>query len=428
MSPELPSGALALRLAVALGIGLLVGLERERRKGERPNLSAAGIRTFALVSLVGGLSAMLPGLVLFAVAAGFVSAMTVVSYFKSRDLDPGMTSEVALLTAFLLGGLAVRDPALAAGIGVIVTALLAARGALHRFVRRVLTERELHDGLVLAAAALVVLPLTPDRGLGPYAAFNPRVIWRLVVIVLGISSLGYVAIRTLGARAGLPLAGFAGGFVSSTATIGGMAARARISPALHDEAAAGAVFSTVATFVQLAVVLGLMHVATLRAVALPLSLGMAAALAYGALFAWGLARAHRREAAPHTGAGERGARPERAFDLRIAVVFALTVSGILLLTAFVTAQAGSAGLLAAAGLAGFADAHAAATSAASLAAAGRIGPAEAGFAVLLGLTTNTISKVVVTIAGGTRRFTLATVPGLFLVVAAAWIGWVLARP
>jgi len=424
MFPDLPSGVVALRLAVALGIGLLVGLERERRKDESPDVSAAGIRTFALVALLGGLSAMLPGIVVFAVAAAFVGGLAAVSYARSAQRDPGLTSEVALLTAFLLGGLALRDPALAAGIAVIVTALLAARGALHRFVRRVLTERELHDGLVLAAAALVILPLTPDRGFGPYDAFNPRTVWRLVVLVLAISALGYIAIRALGARAGLPLAGFAGGFVSSTATIGSLAARARSTPASRDEAAAGAVLSTVATIVQLGVVLGVMNVATLRVLALPLAAAALVALGYGASLAFGTARVRRRPPGPHDDEGSGG----RAFDLRAALVFAAMVSVILLLTALLTARIGTGGLLLAAGFAGFADAHAAATSAASLVSAGRIEAPWGGYAVLIGLTTNTVSKIVVAVVAGTRRFALATVPGLALVTAAAWMGWFLARP
>lgn len=430
LSGELTSGVLALRLAVALGIGLLVGLERERRKGESTTLSAAGIRTFALVALVGGLSAMLPGLVIFALAGAFVSVMTALSYVRTDAKDPGLTTEVALLTTFLLGGLAMREPALAAGIGVVVTALLAARGALHRFVRRVLSERELHDLLVFAAAALVVLPLTPDRGFGPYEVFNPRSVWRLVVVVLAIGGLGYVAIRALGPRAGLPLAGFAGGFISSTATIGSLGARARTVPALRHEATAGAVLSTVATVLQLGVVLGLTSVATLRVLALPLAAAATAAVAYGALFALVAARRRRGRA---SAAASRAAADEdvgsggHAFDLRAALLFAGLVSAILILTGLVTAWIGSRGLLLAAGLSGFADAHAAANSSASLAAAGRIEPAEAAFAVLVGMTTNTISKIIVAVAAGTRSFALATVPGLLFVVGVAWAGWLLAR-
>jgi uncharacterized membrane protein (DUF4010 family) len=417
-----------LRLAVALGIGLLIGLERERRKGRVP--AAAGIRTFALAALLGGLSALLPGMAVFAVTGAAVGALALVAYLRSSGADPGLTTEVALLVTFLLGGLALRDPTLASGVGVVVTVLLAARGWLHRFVRSVLDEDEVHDALVFAAAALVVLPLAPDRGYGPFGALNPRTLWRLAVLVMAVSGAGYVAVRILGPRAGLPLAGFAGGFVSSTATIGSMGARAHKSPRLHTAAAAGAVLSTVATVVQLGVVLAATHAGTLRAMAGPLAGAGVAALAYGGFFTWRNARAHR---GPRTGSGsskaEEGERPKgRAFDLRVALLFAAVVSAILLLAAALTQWLGRAGLVAGVAASGFADTHAAAIAVASLAAAGQVTPADAVLPILVAFTTNTVSKAVDAITTGDRAFVVATLPGLLLVVVAAWLGWLLARP
>ena len=118
-----------------------------------------------------------------------------------------------------------QQPALAAGLAVTVAVLLAARSRLHRFVRSVLTEDELQDALIFAGATLVVLPLVPDRPMGPYGALNPHSIWILVILVMAISAAGYIAVRMLGARFGLPIAGLASGFISSTATIGAMGAR-----------------------------------------------------------------------------------------------------------------------------------------------------------------------------------------------------------
>jgi uncharacterized membrane protein (DUF4010 family) len=412
-----------VRLGVALAIGLLIGLERERRKGRGPGRGPAGIRTFGLAALVGGLSALLPGVAVFVVAGAFIAALAVASYLRSRTADPGLTTEVALVATFLLGGLALRDPALASGVGVVVTVLLASRGWLHRFVRSVLTEDELHDGLVLAAAALVILPLAPDRGFGPLGALNPWKIWLLVVLVMAISGAGHVAVRVLGARAGLPLAGFAGGFVSSTATIGTMGARARKRPALGRAAAAGAVLSTVATVVQLVVVLAATNPAVLRAMTLPLVLAGAAAVAFGAAVAFRVAR-------PSHGRGQGEEEEEaksHAFDLRAALLFAAIVSVILFVSAQVTVWLGKAGTLGAAALAGFADAHAAAIAVASLAAAGSLAPTEAVLPILAAFTTNTVSKAVVAVTTGDRRFALTTLPGLALVVAGAWAGWLLAR-
>lgn len=413
MSPP-PDGLTAARaLAVALGIGLLVGLERERRKGAGRDRGPAGIRTFALASVLGGLSLLLPHPAAFAIAGVFVAAISVVGYLRTRGPDPGITTEIALVVTFLLGALAVEQPVLASGLAAAVTVLLAARDFLHRFVRHVLSENELHDALVFAAAALVVLPLLPNRGLGPWNALNPQLLWRLVVLVMAISGLGYVAVRSLGARFGLPVAGFAGGFVSSTATIGTMGARARNEPALCNAAVAGAVWSTVATVVEMAIVLSALSPDLARGMLLPLALAGLAALAYGAIAAWRNERPVAKDKAA----------PGRAFDLKVAVLFALTVSAILVASTALHVRFGGGGLFVASALAGLADAHAAAISAASLVAAGRLAPEQAVLPVLAGLTTNTASKMVVAVSTGGWTFARRTVPGLLLVTLASWLGW-----
>jgi uncharacterized membrane protein (DUF4010 family) len=404
--------ALPVRLAVSLGIGLLIGAERERRKGRGPGRAPAGIRTFALASLAGGVSLAVGGDAVLVAAVLVVGAFGAIAYLRSRAADPGLTTEVALLTTFLLGALAVREPALAAGLAVIVASLLAARTKLHRFVQRVLTEQELHDALLFGAAALVILPLTPDRAVGPLGVLNPRTLWKLAVLVMAISACGYVAQRVLGPRLGLPLSGLASGFVSSAATIGVMGQRASREPGLSRAAVAGAVLSTVATVVQMAVVLAATSRGTLMEMRAPLLLSGAAAAAYGFLFALRLRRG------PGTAAAPRG----HAFDLRISLLFAATVSVVLLVSAAVNQWLGKGGLVAAVALAGFADTHAAAISAASMVAAGKLLPQEAVLPILAGLTTNTLTKAVVAAMTGGRAFALKTIPGLLLVILAAWAG------
>src|SRR5262249_13908174 len=137
------------------------------------------------------------GELLVAVAALGVAGLSIIAYRARSREDPGFTTGIALLTALLLGALAMRQPAVAAGLGVVVAVLLAARTRVHRFVRDVLTEQELQDALLFAAAALVVLPLTPDRRIGPLATLNPRTLWKLVVLVMSISAAGYIALRAL---------------------------------------------------------------------------------------------------------------------------------------------------------------------------------------------------------------------------------------
>ena len=126
-----------LNLAVALGIGLLIGAERERRKGEGPSRSPAGIRTFTVASLAGVISFIVGGEVLLAVATAGVIILTAVAYWRAHEDDPGLTTEIALIVTALLGGLSMQQPALAAGLAVTVAVLLAARTRLHRFVGHV---------------------------------------------------------------------------------------------------------------------------------------------------------------------------------------------------------------------------------------------------------------------------------------------------
>ena len=260
-----------LNLVVALGIGLLIGAERERRKGEGPARSPAGIRTFTVASLAGAVSFIVGSETLLAIATAGVIALTAIAYWRGHDDDPGLTTEIALILTVLLGGLSTQQPALAGGLAVLVAVLLASRTRLHRFVRSVLTEEELHDILIFAGATLVVLPFIPDRSMGPYGALNPHSIWILVVLVMAISGAGYISVRLLGTKFGLPIAGLASGFISSTATIAAMGARGKAAADVMTAAVAGAVLSTVATIAQMAVVLGATSWPTLRTLSISLA-------------------------------------------------------------------------------------------------------------------------------------------------------------
>lgn len=409
--------SLAVRLAVSLGIGLLIGAERERRKGSGPGRDAAGLRTFAVTGLVGGVSLAFGGEAVLVAAALVLGALATVAYGRRRARDPGLTSEMALVATLLLGAFAVRDPALSAGLAVVTTILLASRTRLHRFVGKVLTEQELHDALLLAAAILVVLPLTPDRGLGPFGVLNPRTVWRLVIVAMLASAGGYVALRALGPRYGLPLAGFASGFVSSAATIAMMGKRAQSDPRVSGAAVAGAVLSTVATVAQMVALLAVTSPACLGELAWPLGAAGGMAVAYGAIFA---VRAARSTAAGTMATG-------RAFDLKTAAIFAAVVSSVMLGAALVDAQFGERGLAVAAAAAGFADTHSPAASVAALVASGRITASASALPILLALTANTITKAVLAAVGGGRRFALQVIPGLVLVIAGAWLAALFAR-
>lgn len=405
-----------LRLAIALGIGLLIGIERERRKGEGPARSVAGIRTFAVVALLGAVSVMLGGEILLSVVVCGVLLLVAIGYYRSTE-DPGLTTEIALLLTVLLGALAMHQPAFAAGLGAGVAILLAARSRMHHFARKVLTEGEFNDALMLAAATLVVLPLIPDRHIGPFAAINPHVAWTIVVLMMAIGAAGHIALRILGPRYGLAIAGFASGFVSSAATISSMGERARQTPALLGPAVAGAVLSTVATVVQMTALLAATSLDALRALALPLLFAGVVAVAYGALFML------RTDNQPVPEGGD----PGRAFSFPTALLFALTITGVMFISAAIVAWLGAAGLVPAAAAAGFADAHSISVSIGSLVAAQKISVAEATLPIMAALSTNTITKIALAVINGGQRYAMQVVPGLLLTIMAAWLGWLLAR-
>jgi uncharacterized membrane protein (DUF4010 family) len=410
------TGEPLLNLMIALGAGLLIGAERERRKLERQARQSAGMRTFAIVALCGALSIQIGGVGLLGVTVFVVGLMAALGYWRIRDAeDPGITTEVALVATVLIGAMAVPLPAATAAAAVAVTLLLAARKGMHHFVGSVLTEEEMRSALVLAAAAIVVPPLLPNAAMGPFGALNPFKIWRLVVLVLAIGAFGHMAVRVLGPRFGLPIAGLASGFISSSATIGAMGARAAQSPALLSLAVSGAVLSTVATVVQMAVVVGATSPPALREISGPLIGAGTAAGLYGLTFT---VMAIRRKSA----AGEEATG---AFSLGTALKFALLLTAVLLVSAAMREWFGEAGAVVAAGLAGFADTHAPAISIAAMVDSGKMTPQNALIPILAAFTANTITKVVVARAAGGPAFAIRVIPGLLLVAAGAWAGTLL---
>ena len=404
------------RLLVALGVGLVLGLERERaRDAERPR-RWAGLRTFALTSLLGGVALQTQSAVVVAVSGAAVVLLALLVAWRATEPDPGLTTEVALVLAYALGVLAQRAPALAFAASLAASALLALRARLHGLARKLFTDRELQNALVLGVAALLVLPLLPDRPVDPFGAISPFDVWKLVVVVMAVGAGGALAQRLVRPRVGLTVAGLASGFVSSAATIAAMGRLASGDARVLAAAVSGATASSVATFVQLALLLVASGTVLLRALAVPLCAGGAAALIVAAVFA---RRAARAEAPP--------VRSGAAFRLSDALLFAALVTLIAFLAAVVQRRFGSAGLLITAALSGFADAHAFAGSAGALAARSAI-PVETGaLAVLVATTTNAVTKVVLAASAGPRNYLLRVLAGQVAVLGATWGGWLLGR-
>jgi uncharacterized membrane protein (DUF4010 family) len=402
-----------LPLSVALGMGLLVGTERERHKGVGLQRQSAGIRTFTGASMLGFAAQSLhtPWLVSAALLA--LGALTVSAYQLSRRRDPGLTSEVALLLVCLLGALARTSPELAAVMGIALAAILAAREEMHRFVHQVITEQELKDVIIFLAAAMIFLPLSPDRYTGPFLAINPHELASFVVAVMSISAMGYMAKRTLGLRAGMALTGFAGGFISSTATILAMGQAARREPTLLPAAAMGAVLSTVSTMVQLGLLIAMMVPEILLPMVWPIGMGCCTA----GLYALWLYKTHRPGLVP-----PQMDLKGHAFEHKTTLILSLAVLSITVLTAALNHWLGEVGALVASSLAGLVDAHSSVASMSSLVHKGQSSLAQAQLAILLAVTTNTISKSAVAIGAGGSAFASLILPGLLLVIAAVWLG------
>lgn len=404
--------ALWLDLAVALGIGLLIGAERERSKGIDPDRSLAGIRTFAIASLLGAVS-MVVNFWLLVVSVICVTVFAAIAYVVRVDKHPGLTTEITLVFTVILGGLAMSSPSLAASLAVAAAILLAAKEPIHGFVRGVVTKDELNDFLILAAATLIVLPLVPNEFIGPFSAINPRNLWLIVILVMLISALGHIALRWFGGRIGLPLVGLVSGFISSIATVGAMGARAKQMPALMGSAVAGAVLSCLSTILQLSLLLAAIHRPTLQALAAPLIFGGVSVAMYGLVVT--LSSFHND--------GPEMTKPSRSFSVKTALVLAAVIAVVLVTSAALKAWFGQAGLVFASGVAGLADVHASTISVASLAAAGNLSAANAVIPILVAFSINAISKAVAAIVSGGKEFSRQVIPGLIIQVSATWLGW-----
>lgn len=401
--------------SVALGIGLLIGLERERAKGAGPSRGPAGIRTFALASLMGAVAMHLGGVVLLAVVMGAGAVLIGLSYARTRETDPGLTTEIGLSIVPLLGALAMSDPVLAAGLAVTVAVVFAAKAPLHGLVKGALSDAEVRDGLVFAIATLVVWPLLPDRPLGPYGAINPHRVWLVVILVLAIGAAGHVALRVLGGRPALPLVGLAAGFVSSTAAIGSLAGRAALDPRDLNAAIAGSAFSTVSTFVQMAILLSSVSPETLQRLGPMLAAGGLVAAVYGLVFVL------RNSGSGSSSSGEVSPTSGRAFSWKVALGLAALLACVSIATAALQAQLGPAGLIAGATIAGFVDAHAVGVSVASLVASKALGPGDAIVPILAVMTSNALSKIAMACGLGPRAFARGVVPAIVASMAAAWL-------
>ncbi len=419
--PDLRTAATAL--AVALGCGLLVGIERERRKGSGPDRAFAGLRTFAVISLIGAAAALTQITGLVVLGAVLVVALTLLAYWRDRSDDPGVTTETALLLTYLIGVLCVWSLPLAGGLAVGLTALLAGRERLHHFALKWLRPGEVRDGILLAALALMALPLVPDRLLWG-SPINPHKIVQLLVVLLGLQSLAHLAARLLAARHAVAVSALASGFVSSTATIATMGLSVREQGASPRLMAGGGLLSCVSTQLQLLLVAAAMQPAWLARIGWPALVGAVVVAVWG----WVLVRG-----APPTDKGLAVSSPrieglavrgeDRMFSLRGAAAVAVLLSGVQLVVHALQHWLGDAGLVVGVLVAAVADLHSA--LAAAFAATQPQGRSVGVWAVALALLVHAGSKSLTAGLTGGGAYLRWLAPGLWLhsVLVAAALVW-----
>ncbi len=394
----------------ALCAGLLIGVERERRKGTGPHRALAGVRTFALTAVAGFVAAALDQPWVMVVGALLIACLALIAYGRNRSDDPGITTEVALFVTYLLGLLALSHAGFTAAAAVVVAILLAGRTSLHQFSVEILSDSELRDGLMFAAAALILLPVLPDQLLPWTIGINPRRLWGLVVLFMATQGAAYVALRIVGSQRALAMAGLASGFVSSTGTIASLGAKARQRPVLLAGCVAGALSSTVATIVLLAAVTLTVHPPAFISMASSLGCALVAAVITASVAL--LKENHKMSLEAQSG---------RAFNLWQALAFALALSGATAAVSLINTYWGGAAAAAATALSALVDVHAAATSALSLAAGGRLSLVDLRISILIALSANTLTKVVAAFASGGRAYGSRVTLGILCTVTAAWL-------
>ncbi|QDZ01350.1 MgtC/SapB family protein [Nitratireductor mangrovi] len=405
---------LLARLGLALAIGLLVGLERGWREREAPDHSrTAGIRTYGLSGLLGGIFAALAqasGAIMLLVS-GLIVFTAVFAWFKAReaahDNDYSVTGVVAAIAVFALGALAVAgDYMVAAAGGTALAVLLASRAVLHDLLRR-LTWAELRSALILAVMTAIVLPMLPDHTIDPWNGLNPYQIWFFTVLMAAISYLGYVATRLLGSSRGLLVSSLAGAVVSSTAVTVALARTARTQGDCLARAGAAALAAMVSILRVCGVVL-IIEPRVLMTVALP-ALAAATVFAASGLL---LLRSGWQT-------GDEGPATRNPFDLIPLLAFSLMFAIVSTVTASVSGRFGEVGLLATTGLSGMFDVDVAVLSALRLAGQ-EVSREMAGFAVLAAVASNAVGRWSLSVFAGPPRFWL---PGAGITCAAAMAGY-----
>jgi uncharacterized membrane protein (DUF4010 family) len=407
------------RIGLALGIGLLIGLERGwRRRDANPGVRAAGIRTFAISGILGGLCGAIAGslgdatggaVILAAGIAAHAAVFALFSLEENRALGShSATSAIAGMLTFVLGAYALLgDERIAAAAAVATAAILALREELHDWVAKI-TWSELQSGLVLLAMTFIALPVLPAGPVGPFGGVSPREVWIIAIVLAGMSFVGYVAVRYLGADRGVLLASAAGGLVSSTAVSLANARRAAAGEGSPQVLAAGVAVATVISLLRVFVIVALVNPGLLVLLAAPLGFAAAAVIGYAILLL-------RRQQPDDAAAPPAFRNP---FGFWSVISSALLLAAVIVLGRAVGERFGAVGAIGGAAVAGLADIDAVSISMARLAPE-PLSPESAAYAVLAAVASNNLCKAAIAalIGRGAFAVNMAAVSAFALLAA-----------
>ncbi|MCG5515586.1 MULTISPECIES: MgtC/SapB family protein [unclassified Ectothiorhodospira] len=405
-------------LGLALALGLLIGLERgwkERHLDEGRRV--AGIRTFALIGLLGGVWGLLAqevGQAVLAVAFGALALVLVAAHVMAqiRDQDMGITGEIASLLTFAFGALAALGyPALAAAGAVVTATLLGIKPVLHAWVNR-LEERELFAAFQLLLISVVILPLLPNQGYGPWEALNPYRIWWMVVLIAAISFVGYFSMKIIGERKGILLTGLMAGLASSTAVTVNFARIARKTQGSSNVLAAGILVACATMFPRMLVVSSLFSWDLARQLLFPVLAMMTLSYALAAL-CWKLSSPAAHEESPGL---------TNPFELKPALIFAALLAGIILLSQGLSEHFGDAGIYTLAAVSGLADVDAITLSLADM-TDGQLSLEAATLGILIAAFVNSLVKGALAMGIGGWALGYRVAGTLSLSVGAGLLTW-----
>ena len=411
--PNSPEYATAWAFAQALGIGFLIGSQRESATDAREE-TAAGIRDFILFSLIGAIAGLLATEWLTAVALLGIVAILIVHRLQHPERG-GITTEVSAVATYWLGYLTQGPYAqMALALSIVMVALLSAKQPLHRFVRQTITEREYTDTLKFLAVVFIIYPLLPVGTYGPYGFFTPRQVWLFVILVSAVSYVGYFFIKFMGTERGLLFAGLLGGLASTTAATTAFARSVKEQPEMAATYGRAAVLANVVQFPRVLVILFVINPAFARAAMVMLLMMSLAGLVVSMILT-------RVGSAPHV--AQPGHMPlKNPFSLPPALRFGALFTLILFLSKSGAAEFGPQGMLATSLLGGIVDVDAVAISIGDLLQRqADISSSPALVALLLALGANAVLKSLIAVASGTWRFAWRLLAAFILMFVAGGV-------